>query len=311
MRIIRGLHNLNSQFVAGCVATIGNYDGVHLGHQQILNIVKQKAGELKLPAVVVIFEPQPEEFFAKDQLVRLTIFREKILLLEQYGIDNVVLLPFNSCIAGITASRFIVEILVGLLHVKYLVVGDDFEFGYRRAGGFSLLEHEALRGDFQAVKIPSFRVEGVRVSSSLIRTALLQGNLKIAAEFLGRQYRVSGKVVQGDHRGRELGFPTANVYLKRRELPITGVYVVKVSGLTASPLLGIANVGVRPTVAGKYKLLEVHILDFNANIYGKGISVEFWQKLRDEHKFVSLVKLQLQLKKDVEGARKNHDNLYR
>lgn len=305
MRIIRGLHALGKQFVAGCVATIGNYDGMHLGHQQIIEIVKEKSIELNLPAVMVMFEPQPEEFFVDAPLARLTSLREKSVLLEQYGIDNIVLLPFNSQLASINAVRFVTEILVNLLKVKYLAVGDDFVFGCQRAGDFSLLEKMSVGGGFQVVEVPSFRIDGVRVSSSLIREALWSGNLAIASRLLGRDYRVSGKVEHGDQRGRTLGFPTANINLKRRKLPVVGVYIVKIYGLWISPLAplhGIANVGSRPTVVGKQRLLEVHILDFDADIYGQRIVIEFCKKIRDEQKFGSLERLQLQIKKDLAVA---------
>ena len=304
MQIIRGLHNLKSQFINGCIATIGNYDGVHLGHQKILEIVKKKSVELKLQAVVVIFEPQPEEIFTGDRSMRLTSLREKIILLEQYGIDRVLVLPFNSRFADIAASRFITEILVDSLHVSHLVVGDDFVFGHKREGDFSLLKQAAIAGNFQVTEVASFKRDGVRVSSSLIRVALLQGDLDIAAKFLGRPYTVCGRVVHGDRLGRSLGFPTANIHLKRRELPLEGVYMVKVYGLVQAPLIGVANIGFRPTISGEHKLFEVYILDFSADIYRKRITIEFCKKIRNEKRFDSLAELQLQIEEDVLLARK-------
>ncbi|MBU0745100.1 MAG: bifunctional riboflavin kinase/FAD synthetase [Gammaproteobacteria bacterium] len=300
MQLIRGLHNLKSTLVSGSVVTIGNYDGVHLGHRKILNFVKEKSIALNLPSVVVIFEPQPEEFFAQDQALRLTSLREKIFGLSQCGMDKVVLLPFNRHFATISAMSFVAEVLICLLHVKYLVVGDDFVFGHRREGGFSLLEREAVAGGFGVTQIPSFKIDGVRVSSSLIRAALLSDNFDLAAKFLGRPYSVNGRVIHGEHRGRDLGFPTANIHLNRPELPLTGVYLVKVFGLKPSPLFGLANIGFRPTVSGKQKSFEVYIFEFNANIYGKRITVEFCKKIRDEKKFESVTELQAQIKKDLE-----------
>ena len=303
MQLVRGLHNVKSQFINGCVATIGNYDGVHLGHQEILNLVKKKSEELKLPSVVVIFEPQPEEFFTGGKSQRLSSLREKILLLRQQGVDKILLLPFNAHFTTITASQFIAEILVKVLHIRHLVIGDDFVFGHKRAGGFSLLQQEAVSGGFQVTMVDSFKIDGVRISSSLIRIALLQGNLDIATKFLGRPYRVSGIVVHGDQLGRNLGFPTANICLKWRELPLAGVYTVKVYDLTPIPLLGISNIGFRPTVSSRQRLFEVYILDFSSDIYGKRATVEFCKRVRDEQKFSSLAELQLQIKKDVVVAR--------
>lgn len=303
MQLIRGLHNLKKQLFGGCVATIGNYDGVHLGHQEILNILKKKSVELKLPAMVVIFEPQPEEFFTQDKTMRLTSFREKILLLEQYKVDYVVILSFNSYLANIAASQFVAEILVNSLRVRCLVVGDDFVFGYKRAGGYSLLKQEAIVGGFQVIKIPSFKIEGVRVSSTLIRAALWHDELHIATKFLGRPYRVYGRVVHGNNIGSNLGFPTANIHLKQRELPLLGVYAVKVYDLAMTPLFGVTNIGFHPTISNENKVFEVYIFNFNANIYGKRVGIEFCKKIRNEQKFHSLVELKLQIKKDVAMAR--------
>ena len=310
MQIIRGLHNLKTQFASGCVATIGNYDGVHLGHQKIIEIVKEKSAELKLPAVVVIFEPQPEEFFTGDRSMRLTSLHEKKFLLEKHGINRILVLPFNLRFADITASRFITEILLDSLHVSHLVVGDDFVFGYKREGNFSLLKQASITGNFQVTEVAAFKIDGVRVSSSLIRSALWQGNLDSAAKFLGRPYSICGRVVPGDHIGHKIGFPTANIHLKRRELPLMGIYAVKVYNLAQTPLFGLANIGFRPTILSKKKLLEVYILDFDANIYGKRIMLEFCKKIRDEKKFNSLAELKAQIEDDVTLARKNRLEIY-
>jgi riboflavin kinase / FMN adenylyltransferase len=303
MQLIRGLYNLKTELINGCVATIGNYDGVHLGHQEIIDFVKKKSLELRLPSVVVVFEPQPEEFFTGDKSQRLTSIREKIVLLEHYGIDKVLLLAFNAHLATISASQFIKKILVDSLQVRHLVVGDDFVFGHRCEGNFSLLEQEAANSRFHVTKMPSFKIDGVRVSSSLIRAALASGNFDLAAKFLGRIYGVSGRVVHGSHIGRGLGFPTANIYLRCRELPFTGVYLVKVYGLVGGPLSGMVNVGFRPTVSGKQKAFEVYILDFASNIYRRRVTVEFLKKIREEQKFGSLMELKLQIEKDLVTVR--------
>jgi riboflavin kinase / FMN adenylyltransferase len=189
MHLIRGLHNLKKQFTNGCVATIGNYDGVHLGHQQILARLKEKAKELKLPTLVIIFEPQPEEFFGDYKSVRLTSLREKIFLFIQEHIDETLVLTFNQHLADITAKDFIEKVLIDSLHVRYLIIGDDFAFGRKRLGDFALLNKYANRG-LKVEKMPPFRIEGVRVSSSFIRNVLLQGNLNTAAKFLGRPYQI-------------------------------------------------------------------------------------------------------------------------
>ncbi|CAL7964333.1 bifunctional riboflavin kinase/FMN adenylyltransferase [Gammaproteobacteria bacterium] len=301
MRLIRGLYDLK-QITNGCVATVGNYDGVHLGHQQLLTRLKEKSKELKVPAVVIIFEPQPVEFFTGDKSLRLTSLREKILLFAQYEIDAVLILAFNAHFVGMTAKHFAEKILAGAMHVRYLVIGDDFSFGHNREGNFALLNQYAGALGLEVESMPAFKIEGVRVSSSFIRIALLQGTLKVATRFLGRPYRVTGRVVHGRQLGRDLGFPTANIHLVRRELPLEGVYVVKVYDSEKSPLFGVANIGFRPTVSGKDKSFEVYIFNFNANIYGKRIAIEFCEKIRDEQKFASLEELKLQIEKDVKTA---------
>jgi len=298
MRLIRGLYNLK-QFANGCVATIGNYDGVHLGHQQLLARLKEKSKELKIPAVVIIFEPQPVEFFTGDKSSRLTSLREKILIFAQYKIDAVLVLAFDAHFVGMTAKHFAKKILAEALHVRYLVIGDDFSFGHNREGTFALLKQYAGSLELEIERMSTFKIEGVRVSSSFIRIALLQGNLKVATRFLGRPYRVTGRVVYGKQFGRDLGFPTANIHLVRRELPLEGVYAVKVCGIGEKPLLGVANIGFRPTASGKDKSFEVYILNFNVDIYGKRIAIEFYEKIRDEQRFASLEDLKLQIEKDV------------
>ncbi|EKE00925.1 MAG: Riboflavin biosynthesis protein RibF [uncultured bacterium] len=303
MRLIRGLYNLNTKFANGCVATIGNYDGVHLGHQQILTHLKEKSEELKVPAVVIIFEPQPEEFFTGDKSLRLTSLREKMQLFFKYGIDAVLVLAFNPHLAGISATNFVEKILVAALHVRYLIIGDDFSFGHKREGDFAFLNRCASSLGLRIERVSSFKIEGMRVSSSFIRIALLQGNLKVATRFLGRPYRVSGRVIHGNSFGRDLGFPTANIHLARRELPLEGVYAVKIYGVEEKYLYGVANIGFCPTVSGKCKSFEVYIFNFNADIYGKRIAIEFCEKIRDEQKFGSIEELTLQIKKDIERTK--------
>ena len=302
MQLIRGIHNIKSEFTDGSVATIGNYDGVHLGHQELMRVLKKKAAELGLPSVVVVFEPQPEEFFAADDSLRISSLREKMIELEKIGIDKILVLPFNPHFAALSAIEFINKVLINSLRAKYLVIGDDFVFGHRREGGYLLLKKESLRGGFEVREIPSIKIDGVRVSSSLIRTSLSHDNLDLANKLLGRPYEVCGMVVHGDRIGHDIGFPTANVHLKNRELSLMGVYLVKIHNLMLKPLFGVANIGFRPTLAGKKKRFEVYILDFDANIYGKRINIEFCKKIRDEKRFESLDDLKEQIKKDIKVA---------
>lgn len=312
MQIIRDLYNLRTSHIGprGTVATVGNYDGVHLGHQQLLTLVKSKASELDLPSVAIIFEPQPEEFFNRNHQQRLTSLREKILLFSHYGLKNLLVLPFNQQLAATSALQFITEVLVRRLRVEHLVIGDDFAFGRERGGNFLLLEEQAIKSRFQVTQLPTFKINGIRVSSSLIRNFLSSGDTDQAARFLGRPYRISGRVVAGNHLGHSLGFPTANIHLRQREVLLQGVYLVKVYDLTPKPLLGLANSGFRPTVAGKNQSFEVYIINFDANIYHKRITIEFCKKIRDERKFTSLAELQLQIKQDLALANvtgKNYD----
>ncbi len=299
MHLIRGLHNLKNDSFSGSVVTIGNYDGVHLGHQKIISLLKKKSRELGLSSVVVIFEPQPEEFFTGDKSQRLTSMREKLVLLGRQGVDKVLLLPFNAHMAAIKAEDFVNKILVAALKVRYLVVGDDFVFGHGRHGNFRLLESLAMAGNFQVIQLPSFKSSGMRVSSSLIRCALAVGDFALAAKFLGRAYALSGRVIHGAQLGRSIGFPTANIYLRSRELPFIGVYLVKVHNLGPTPLFGLVNIGLRPTVSGKQKSFEVFILDFSADIYQKRITIEFIRKIREEIKFNSMAELQAQISQDL------------
>jgi len=287
------------------VLTIGNFDGVHRGHRALLAQLTAKARACALPATVLTFEPHPREFFAPDQApARLSSLREKLELLEDCGVDRVHVCRFNRKLAGLTADDFIQKILVQGLSVRHLIVGDDFCFGKGRSGNFSLLREagEAHRFGVEAMTTVDFG--GVRVSSSAVRDALAAGNIELARKLLGREYVIAGRVVHGDKIGRTLGFPTANVQLRRKRLPLTGVFAVTVSGLGDRPLPGAASLGVRPTLADGLKpVLEIHLLDFSAEIYGAHVSVNFHHKLRDEAKYESLDVLKQQIARDVEATR--------
>lgn len=304
MDLIRGFHNLSGN-ECGCVATIGNFDGVHLGHQAVLAQLTQYGKMLDLPVVVVIFEPQPQEFFNDENTApaRLTRFREKVQALQRYGVDKVVAVPFNRVIASMPADDFIRRLLVDGLKVRHLVVGDDFRFGYHRRGDFALLKAAGERHGFQVANMHSFEVDGVRASSTLIRKALDEGDIVTAEKLLGRTFRLSGRVAYGDQRGRQLGFPTANINLRRLASPVRGVFAVEVYGLESSPLQGVANVGTRPTFNGKTTVLEVHLLDFNDDIYGCHLNVNFRYRVRSERRFEGLDALKAQIDRDIETTK--------
>lgn len=302
MELIRGEHNLRPEH-RGCVATIGNFDGVHLGHQTVLGQVATKAAELNLPSQVIIFEPLPREFFmAKRAPARLTRFREKVQALQRFSVDRLLCLRFDRTLAEMPAERFIERVLVDGLAVRYLVVGDDFRFGKNRQGNFSVLQASGRKHGFTVAHMHTFEVDAARVSSTRIRTALQSGQLTVAEKLLGRPYRMSGRVVHGDKLGKEIGFPTANVQLGRQVSPIKGVFAVEVFGLNTEPMYAVANVGNRPTVHGMENRLEAHILDFNMDIYGQQVHVDFLYKIRDEVKFASIEALKRQIAADVSAA---------
>ena len=307
MELIRGLQNIRPNH-HGCVATIGNFDGVHLGHQAVLGQLAEKAAEMCLPTLLMTFEPQPMEYFVPDKVpARLTRFREKVLALHRYSVDRVCCLSFNDKLANLSAEDFIKQVLVEKLGVKYLVIGDDFRFGQNRKGTFDMLVAAGKEYGFQVVSMHTFEIDAERVSSTRIRASLEKGDMANAEKLLGRRYRMSGRVAHGEKLGRELGFPTANIHLHRHASPIQGIFVVEVFGLDMfgqykQPVQGVASVGTRPTVNETKALLEVYLLDFDQDIYGKHIQVSFLKKLRDEEKFDSLEELTKQIQLDVEQA---------
>ena len=303
MELIRGVHNLYPRH-RGCVATIGNFDGVHLGHQAVLKQTSEKARELELPATVITFEPQPQEFFRPEQAPpRLTRLREKMLALKPHAIDRLLCLDFNRYLANLTAQEFIDKIIVDGLQVRYLVVGDDFRFGKGRQGDFEMLVQAGKQYGFEVANTHSFTLGNERVSSTLIRQALWQGDLQHVKRLLGRPYSMCGRVAHGDKRGRTIGFPTANIYLHRQNTPILGVYAVQMNDVEQYPVNGVANIGTRPTVCGTRTLLEVHLFDFDQDIYGAHIEVSFVQKIRDEKRFESFDALKQQIHLDAQQAR--------
>lgn len=299
MELIRGIHNLRKEH-QGCVATIGNFDGVHLGHQQILQQVREIAARLRQPTTVMVFEPQPREFFAGDEAPpRLNSFREKLERLTEYGAERIVCLQFTSRLRQLTAEEFVQQILVDGLGIAHLVVGDDFRFGCDRAGDFHLLKELGPKKGFSVEHTHTFLIDDVRVSSTRVRNQLIAANIAEAARLLGRPYKISGRVVHGRKLGRTLGVPTANLLLGDRKPALNGVFSVMVKMSNGLLRPGIANIGVRPTVDGSAPAVEVHLLGFNGNLYGKRLDVYPLAKLRDEQKFDNLEALTSQINKDI------------
>lgn len=300
--MIRGSHNLRPEH-RGCVLTIGNFDGVHLGHQTVLKQVKQKAKQLGLAAVVMTFEPQPLELFMRQKApARLTRLRDKFVQLSKLDLDRLLCINFNKEFAQLPAKQFVEKLLIEQLGVKYLVVGDDFRFGKDRQGDFALLQQAGKEYGFEVVSTDSFCLDTQRVSSTAIRKALASDELEAAKTMLGRDYSISGRVSHGRKLGRTIGFPTANLPLKRCVSPVSGVYVVEAE-FKGQTLGGVANVGQRPTVDGVRQQLEVHFFDFSTNLYGEQLEVCLLHKLRDEVKFPSFEALKTQIELDAEAAR--------
>ncbi len=290
----------------GVALTIGNFDGVHRGHQAMLERLKTAAAQRGLPAAVMTFEPHPREFFTPQQApARLTTLREKLELFREQGVDLVFLCRFSRAFASLTAEDFIARILRDEVHARWVLVGDDFRFGAGRAGDFALLQAAGARYGFEAETLPSVTVEGVRVSSTAVREALAAGDMEWAAKLLGRPYSISGRVVHGDKLGEALGYPTANIQMKHNRPPVSGIFAVELCGLDGHCLPGVASLGVRPTVKQDgAPTLEVHIFDFHERIYGAHVRVNFLHKLRDEEKFPTLDALIAQIERDVAQAKR-------
>ena len=302
MRLTRGV----PAAAAGPTAlTIGIFDGVHLGHQAMLAELTRAAGRLGMPSCVLTFEPHPREFFAPDKApTRLTSLREKLELLAGRGIDRVHLCRFDYRFAQITAEDFIERIIARGLGARWLLAGDDFRFGARRAGDLVMLKRNGARLGVEVSALASFVQDGERVSSTAVRRALAAGELARAERLLGRPYSISGRVVRGDGLGRKLGFPTANVQMKHNRPPLTGIFAVRLHGASAAPLRGVASLGVRPTVKQQdAPVLEVHALDYEGDLYRRHVRVEFLRKFRDEEKYADLATLTRRITLDVENAR--------
>ena len=308
MQVIRGLHNCRAEHQNG-VLTIGNFDGLHLGHQKIFEQLHAEARLLDSHGCLMTFEPLPREYFAKgNTTARLMNRVEKMRLLNSFKPairpDYLLFLNFNQALASMSAGEFIEKILIDKLKVKAVIVGDDFRFGCDRKGNFSLLQSYGKKYQFSVISIASHLIENQRVSSTLIRDALTNDQLAEADKMLGRSYTICGHVNHGEKRGRTIGFPTANIHLHRSETPLRGVYSVTMHSPKYGDIAGIANVGFRPTVDGKHVQLEVHLFDFDESIYGEQICVSFQHKIRDEKKFDSFDDLKQQIKTDCIEAKK-------
>lgn len=303
MELIRGLHNVRPEH-RGCAVTIGNFDGVHLGHQAVLRQLAERAAALRVPTLAMLFEPQPREYFdAITAPARLTRLREKLLALQAQPVDRVLCVRFDGHFAAIPAEAFVQEILLQRLDARYVVVGKNFRFGNKRRGDVELLTRTGQERGVEVTTASTFSVGGERVSSTRVRTALAEGDLKTAEALLGRTYRMCGRVVHGEKIGRRIGVPTANIRLHRRRAPIDGIFVVEMSNAEGERLPAVASVGMRPTVGGTEPLLEVHLLDVDRDIYGEYVIVDFLQRLRDERHFESLEEMRLHILQDVEAAR--------
>ncbi len=303
MELIRGLHNLRPRH-RGCVATIGAFDGVHLGHQAVLRQLIAKGRALGLPSVVIIFEPLPREYFAREQApARLTNLREKVRVMRRLGVDRLLVIRFCDKIRQMSAMEFIDHVFVESLGIRYLVVGDDLRFGHDRQGDYKLLAKVAAERGYEVADTDTLALSEERISSTRLRQALEQADFALAEKLLGRPYDITGRVIYGRQLGRTLGIPTANLMLHRYRAPLSGVFAVEVMGAGDEPVPGVANVGTRPTVDGIKALLEVHLFDWQGNLYGKTISVAFRKKLREEQKFGSIDELKLNIERDIQNAR--------
>lgn len=303
MELIRGLYNLKSEHKY-CVLSIGNFDGVHLGHKMVLSRLTLEAKRLNLPSTVLIFEPQPAELFLGSQApARLCRLRDKYIQLKKFQLDRLVCLSFSPQFASMNADEFVQSLLVTQLGVKFLVIGDDFRFGYKRQGDFQLLQQAGKKFGFEVIDTKSLNHGNTRVSSSEIRDALSIGDLDKVSLMLGRKFSVSGRVCHGKKLGRTIGVPTANVMLMRKVSPVSGVFLVSIA-FKNKIYYGVANIGNSPTVKNEKKAqLEVHIFDFDKNVYGEYIEVTLEKKLRDEVCFNSVDQLKNQIEKDIKEAK--------
>ena len=304
MKIIRRPKNNDPMFKNGSVITIGIFDGVHLGHQSLIKKLKQKSVQMGLPSIVFSFEPTPNDYFSKKQNKRLTSLRDKLRLIDEFQIDYLYCPPFDSTMENLSPNQFITKHLINLFNPRYMVIGDDFRFAKDRKGSIKDLVITGQSNNFEVEKITSIVDSNTRISSSLIRDSLSDANLMLAKQMLGRNYSLIGRVIYGQQLGSTLGFPTANIDLSKTNNPLRGVFCVKVSLPDATKtIFGIANIGFKPTIGGQKLNLEVHLLDFDKDIYKSYIKIEFLSYLRKEKKFSGLDALKRQIDQDIEAAK--------
>ena len=313
MQVFRGFHH--AALAPACALTIGNFDGVHRGHQAMLALLRNEALHRGVPATVLTFEPHPRDYFAaladKPELApaRIATLRDKLSELERCGVDQVVILPFDARLAALSPEAFVQQVIVDGLRARYVLVGDDFRFGAKRAGDYAMLDAAGQAQGFEVARMMSYEVRGLRVSSSVVREALTEGDMAQVATLLGRPYTVSGHVVHGQKLGRSLDCRTLNVRFGHEKPATTGIFVVRTHGLADEPLEGVASLGVRPTVTETGRvLLEVHCFDWPAHLgleggYGKIVRVELLHKLRDEARYDGLEALQAAIHKDIADAK--------
>ena len=303
VEIIRGLHGLLPAH-RGSVVSIGNFDGIHLGHRAVLAQLARIGASRSLPTVLITFEPHPREFFAAEHAPpRLTRFREKALELAESALERLVVLRFDEALSSMAPRAFIERVLLERLGSQVVVMGEDFRFGRRAEGNFDLMREAGAAHGFDVLCHETYLVDGHRVSSTWVRDALAHGDFSLAARLLGRPYTMCGRVAHGDRIGRTLGYATANIHLRRVASPIHGVFAVRLLGVERHPLPGVASIGHRPTVGGRKTLLEAHVFDFNRNLYGQTLTVEFVAKLRDEERYDGLDALRRQMDRDADAAR--------
>ncbi|HEV8017437.1 MAG TPA: bifunctional riboflavin kinase/FAD synthetase [Steroidobacteraceae bacterium] len=302
MRLIRGLAGLGGQ-CAGCAVTIGTYDGIHLGHQALIARLREHAARRRAPAVLLTFEPMPREYLTPaDPPARLTSLRERWRILGPLELQYLWVLRFDEALRNLDGEAF-AQLLVRELRPAVVVVGHDFRFGRKGQASAPVLAEAGRRLGFEVDVLPAVTVDGERVSSSGVRAALAGSDFERARRWLGRPWSMRGRVIRGLHLGADLGFPTANLPLERRRSPVAGIFAVRVRGAAGAPLAGVASLGTRPTVAGTVALLEAHIFDFDADLYGREIEVEFVAKLREEERFDTLAALSAQMRRDAAQAR--------
>ncbi len=303
MKLLRNIIN-HHELSRGVVASIGNFDGVHLGHQHLLTALREQSIQRKLPMLVIIFEPQAREFFTPDNApLRISPLRDKLRFLQDCGVDYVLCLRFNQKLANMPAEKFAEQIIFESLHVKYLLVGDDFKFGKNRLGNFKLLNDLSKKYACEVANCSDYLITNHRISSTAIRQLLTSSEFNAVKALLGRQYSICGKVVSGDAQARKWGVPTANLHITQLPLVVRGVYCVQIKLKKGIILPGVANVGHRPTVSGKRQVLEVHVIGFSGTLYGEYLEVFFLKKLREEMKFSSVDELVIRIKKDLALAK--------